>query len=363
MSLIPIPATEALQQLDSFDTLIDARTEAEFDEDHLPAALNWPTLNNAQRIEVGTLYKQINAFEAKKLGAAMAAANISAHINQHVMDKPRDWKPLTYCWRGGKRSGSLSLILSEIGFKVTIIDGGYKAFRAALVADIPRLVERLDFVVICGPTGSGKTRLLQALAAMPTSEAQPTPQVLDLEALANHRSSVLGILPGLPQPTQKAYDTLVWNALRHFDPTRPVYVESESKKVGNVAVPVTLMDKMRSSPCLNLQLPLEERVTLLMEDYDFFVKDTAFFCERLDALVSARGRDVVKRWQALAQANDCETVVRELLVDHYDPVYFQSMKRNFKQYEQSHVISPVDHTFHAIATLANHLAATYRLKT
>ena len=356
MSLIPIPATEALQLLDSFDTIIDARTEAEFDEDHLPAALNWPTLNNAQRIEVGTAYKQINAFEAKKRGAAMAAANISKHIDSFVMDKPRDWKPLTYCWRGGKRSGSLSLVLSEIGFQVRIIDGGYKAFRAALVDDIPRLVEKLNFIVICGPTGSGKTRLLQALSIIPVSETQPAPQVLDLEALANHRSSVLGVLPGMPQPTQKAYDTLVWNALRHFDTTRPVYVESESKKVGNVVVPASLMDKMRNSPCLNLQLQLDERVALLMEDYDFFVKDTAFFCDRLEALVSARGHDVVKRWQELAKSNQCETVVRELLIDHYDPVYFTSMKRNFKQYSASELIAPKDHSTSALVDLADKLA-------
>ena len=359
MSLTPIPAAEALQQLDQFDSIIDARTEAEYAEDHLPGALNWPTLNNAQRIEVGTMYKQINAFEAKKRGAAMAAINIAGHIHQHVMDKPRDWKPLTYCWRGGKRSGSLSLILSEIGFKVTIIDGGYKAFRAAVVDDIPRLAERLDFRVVCGPTGSGKTRLLQALqkrAALPMPEGQTAPQVLDLEALANHRSSVLGVLPGVPQPTQKAFDTLVWNALRRFDPSRPVFVESESKKVGNVAVPVSLMDKMRSSPCLNLQLPLEERVALLMEDYDFFVKDTAFFCDRLEALTMARGKVVVQGWQALARANQCEPVVRELLTLHYDPVYLQSMERNFKQYSTAKIIAPQDHSMLAIAELARSLA-------
>ena len=326
MSLHPISAEAALQQLDQFDTVVDARTEDEYQLDRLPLAVNWPTLNNLERIEVGTLYKS-NAFEAKKLGAAMAASNIAKHIRQHVMDKPRDWKPLTYCWRGGKRSGSLSLILSEIGFRVHIIEGGYKAFRAALVDDIPKQVERLNFIVICGPTGSGKTRLLQTLAAMHGSE--PTPQVLDLEALANHRSSVLGVLPGVAQPSQKAFDSMVWNALRQFDPSRPVYVESESKKVGNVAVPEALMQKMRASPCLNLQLPLEERVALLMEDYDFFVKDTTFFCERLGALTAARGRELVQKWQDLARNNQCETVVQELLTLHYDPVYLQSMQRNF----------------------------------
>lgn len=359
MSLTPIPARDALQRLDEFDTIIDARTEGEFDEDHLPNAVNWPTLNNAQRIDIGTTYKQVNAFEAKKRGAAMAAANITAHINREVIDKPRDWKPLTYCWRGGKRSGSLSLILSEIGFKVTIIDGGYKAFRAALVDDIPRLVDKLDFRVICGPTGSGKTRLLQALAGLTSKgdQTEPpfTPQVLDLEALANHRSSVLGVLPGQSQPTQKAFDTRVWNALRHFDPARPVYVESESKKVGNVAVPMALMEKMRASPCLNLQLPLEERVALLMEDYDFFVKDTAFFCSRLEALTAARGQAVVQAWQAQARANQCEPVVRELLTEHYDPVYLQSMQRNFKLYKTSKIITPQNHSMSAITQLARSL--------
>jgi tRNA 2-selenouridine synthase len=355
MSLSPISAAEALQQLDQFDTVIDARTEAEYAEDHLPGAVNWPTLNNTQRIEVGTMYKQINAFEAKKRGAAMAAINIAGHIHNQVMDKPRDWKPLTYCWRGGKRSGSLSLILSEIGFKVTIIDGGYKAFRAAVVEDIPRLAQRLDFRVVCGPTGSGKTRLLQALTTLHIPKGQFAPQVLDLEALANHRSSVLGVLPGVSQPTQKAFDTRVWNALRRFDPSRPVFVESESKKVGNVAVPVALMDHMRRSPCLDLQLPLEERVALLLEDYDFFVKDTAFFCERLGALTEARGKAVVQGWQALAQANQCEPVVRELLTLHYDPVYLQSMQRNFKQYGAASLIAPDDHSVISIAKLAQTL--------
>ena len=217
MSLSPVPAAELLQRLHEFDTVIDARSEGEFDEDHLPGAVNWPTLNNDQRRDIGTLYKQVNAFEAKKRGAAHAARNIAGHIEREVIDKPKDWKPLAYCWRGGKRSGSLSLILSEIGFRVTLVEGGYKAFRAALVLDIPQRVSALNWRVICGTTGSGKTRLLQALA-------RQGEQVLDLEALANHRSSVLGALPGIPQPTQKRFDTLVLDALRQFDPTRPVYV-------------------------------------------------------------------------------------------------------------------------------------------
>lgn len=348
MSLTLLSASEVIQRLHEFNTVIDARSEGEFHEDHLPGAVNWPTLNNDERRDIGTLYKQVNAFEAKKRGAAMAARNIASHIEREVIDKPKDWKPLAYCWRGGQRSGSLSLILSQIGFRVTLVEGGYKAFRAAVVQDIPRLVTGLDWRVICGPTGSGKTRLLHALAAQGA-------QIIDLEGLARHRSSVLGAIPGLVQPTQKRFDTLIWNAVRHLDASRPVFIESESKKVGNVAVPTSLVEIMRQSPCLNLVLPDTERVALLMEDYDFFVHDVAHFCERLQVLVTFRGRVVVEGWQALVRAGNIESVVHDLLMQHYDPTYLQSMQRNFSQFKEAKIIAPADHSTEAMELLAAQL--------
>lgn len=305
-----------------FSAIIDARSEDEYAHDHLPLAVNWPSLNNAERVIIGTMYKQVSAFEAQKHGAALVAANIARHIQREVLDQPKHWQPLIYCWRGGKRSGSLSMVLGQIGFKVHLIEGGYKAFRAALLADTPQRVAPLHFQVISGPTGSGKTRLLQALA----SEGA---QVLDLEDLAQHRSSVLGHLPGQPQPSQKHFDTLIWQKLCSFDVTRPVFVESESRKVGNVAIPESLMQAMRDSPCYELQLSLDERVALLMEDYPFFVNDRDLFCHRLGALTSIRGKEVVHAWQQQVQAGRTEHVVRELLQQHYDPTYAASMKRNF----------------------------------
>lgn len=348
MSLVTLSATEVIARLPEFDTVIDARSEGEYAEDHLPGAVNWPTLNDDERRTIGTLYKQVNAFEAKKRGAAIAARNIAAHIEREVIDKPKDWKPLTYCWRGGKRSGSLSLILDQIGFRVTLVEGGYKAFRAAVVQDIPRWVSGLDWRVICGTTGSGKTRLLQALI-------QQGAQVIDLEALASHRSSVLGALPGQAQPTQKRFDTLVWDALRRLDRTRPVFIESESKKVGNVAVPTALIEAMRQSPCLNLVLPDAERVALLMQDYDFFVKDVEYFCDRLQVLTEFRGKVVVEGWQASVRAGQIEPVVQELLTQHYDPVYLQSMRRNFQQFEQAKEIAPENHSTGAMQLLAQQI--------
>jgi tRNA 2-selenouridine synthase len=345
VSVHKVPAAEAIARLAEFDAIIDARSEAEYELDHLPGALNWPSLDNEQRKLIGTIYAQVSPFEAQKRGAALVAANIARHIEREVIDKPRNWQPLAYCWRGGKRSGSLALVLGEIGFRASVLEGGYKAFRSAVLAALPELAARLDYRVICGPTGSGKTRLLQALA-------QEGAQVLDLEALASHRSSVLGMIPGQPQPVQKRFDTMVWDQLRRFDPARPVFVESESRKVGNLAVPEALMDRMRASPCLRLELPDDERVGLLMEDYDFFVKDQALFCDRLAALTQLRGKAVVQGWQARVAAGEIETVVRDLLLNHYDPGYAASIGRNFVQYANAKIIVPADRSAASMAELA-----------
>jgi tRNA 2-selenouridine synthase len=332
MPLTKINAADALAQLDTFSTIIDARSESEYALDRLPGAVNWPTLNDQERHEVGTEYKQVSAFDARKRGAVMAARNIARHIEVHCADKPKGWKPLVYCWRGGQRSGSLSLVLSQIGFDVHIIDGGYKAFRAEMLIDTARLATIFDYRVICGPTGSGKTRLLTSLAAAGA-------QVLDLEALAEHRSSVLGLIPGQPQPSQKHFDTRIWDALRKLDPGQTVWAESESKKVGNVSVPDALMSALRASHCARLELPVQERVKLLMEDYDFFVKDPVFFCERLDVLKDLLGKAIIEDWKARVHAGQVEGVVRELLEIHYDPGYASSTRRNYQQFDVSYVIT------------------------
>lgn len=320
-----LKAERALGMIDGFDAVIDARSEGEYALDHLPHAVNWPTLNDQQRIDIGTLYTQVNPFEAKKRGAALAARNIAAHIEREVIDLPRNWRPLVYCWRGGNRSGALATVLGAIGFQVGLIEGGYRAWRAAQVLDLTTQAKRLQYRVVCGPTGSGKTRLLQALAVEGA-------QVLDLEALACHRSSVLGHVPGQAQPSQKRFDGLVWNALRSHCSEQPVYVESESKKVGNLRVPEPLIQAMRASPCIDLRLSDEERVALLLEDYRFFVLDSAHFCERLQALNARCGRTQVMEWTDLVHNGQTQLVVKALLKRHYDPLYGESIGRNFAQF-------------------------------
>ncbi|MFM6993126.1 MAG: tRNA 2-selenouridine(34) synthase MnmH [Rhodoferax sp.] len=348
MSLNLITASEAIARFGDFSTVIDARSEGEYSEDHLPDAVNWPTLHDEERKSIGTLYKQVNAFEAKKRGAALAARNIALHIEAHVIDKPRDWSPLAYCWRGGKRSGSLSLVLDQIGFRVSLIEGGYKAFRAAMLLDIAACAQRLQLQVICGTTGSGKTRLLHALK-------EAGAQVLDLEDLARHRSSVLGALPGIAQPTQKRFDTLVWEQLRQFDPQRPVYVESESKKVGNVAIHPVLVERMRASPCLMVEMDTAERVELLLEDYAYFTAHPEQFCHRLDALTAQRGKTVIEGWKSMVGTGNFRPVVQDLLTAHYDPVYLQSIERNFSQFNHAKTLRPADRSMASMRELARSL--------
>jgi tRNA 2-selenouridine synthase len=325
---------DILPELQRFDAIIDARSEGEFALDHIPGAINCPVLNDEERVRVGTLYKQVGAFEAKKLGAALVARNIARHIEERFADKPKDWKPLIYCWRGGNRSGSLAHILAKIGWPAIQLDGGYKAYRAAVSAALDAPPE-LDWRVICGTTGSGKSRLLETLDRIGA-------QVLDLEQLAAHRGSVLGHLPHEPQPTQKMFETRIWNKLRHFDPRLPVFVESESKKVGNLRVPDAVMERMRASPCIALTLSRPNRVRLLMEDYEHFARDPEALNTQLDHLVQLHGRAKIDAWHAMAKGGAMPELVDQLLVEHYDPAYLRSIDRNFVQYGQAQVLEMND---------------------
>src|SRR5574343_1725778 len=235
--------------ISAYDEIIDVRSPAEFAEDHIPGAINCPVLDNAQRAQVGTIYKQVSPFEAKKIGAALVSENIARHLKQRFLDRPKHWKPLIYCWRGGDRSGSMTTIFRAIGWPAGQLDGGYKNYRRHVIDQLELIPGQFNFRVVCGPTGSAKTRILQALAALGE-------QVLDLETLACHKGSVLGVLPDQPQPSQKTFETLLWQALSAFDPSRPVYVEAESRKIGRMHVPEALMERIRNGECLQIDAPI-----------------------------------------------------------------------------------------------------------
>ncbi|MDP2134047.1 MAG: tRNA 2-selenouridine(34) synthase MnmH, partial [Sulfuritalea sp.] len=293
-------------QLAEFDAIIDARAPGEFAEDHLPGAISMPVLDDEERARVGTLYKQVSVFEAKKLGAALVSKNISRHIERHLLDQPKGWRPLVYCWRGGQRSGAFTHILREIGWDAQRLQGGYKSWRQHVIAQLAVLPQQVKFRVVTGATGSGKSRLLEALAARGA-------QILHLEHLAAHKGSVLGNLPGQPQPAQKGFESQLLAALSALDLSRPVYVEAESRKIGRLQLPDALLEAIRQAPGLSIEAALGARVEFLLRDYDYAVADPAWLLARLEHLKGLQSNETLAQWRALVAAGDFPTLVAELL--------------------------------------------------
>ncbi len=331
---LTITVADYLANPTRFSCVLDARTPAEFALDHLPDALNTPVLNDEQRVVIGTLDKQVSSFEAKRVGAGLVSTNIGRMLSTPLFEQARDWTPLVYCWRGGNRSGSLTHVLRKIGWPSMQLAGGYKAFRNHVIAELETLPTQFDWQVVAGHTGAGKTRLLQALAAQGA-------QVLDLEAIALHRGSVLGsymqAAKVVPQPSQKAFETQLWSALKGLDISRPVYVESESAKVGNVRVPEALIAAMRGAACVVLETTLDQRVALLCEEYAHFVHDAKQLNEQLARLTAHFGQAQIQHWQAQASAGQWHDLVEALLVKHYDPAYEKSLGRNYARMDTAQV--------------------------
>jgi len=316
------PTIVTVAQLPEFDELIDVRSESEFAEDHIPGAVNCPVLDDTERARVGTLYKRVSPFDAKKIGAALVSANISRHIQACFLDRPREWHPLLYCWRGGERSGAFAHVLAQVGWPVGRLDGGYKAYRRAVVSELETLPRKFRWRVVCGLTGTGKSRLLRALRDAGC-------QVLDLEALAAHRGSVLGSLPEEAQPPQKLFESRIWSTLHGFDARHPVYVEAESKKVGNLRVPEALVERMWESECVVIEAPLPVRVALLKEEYSHFIEEPENLIAKLEALTALHGHAVIDRWRELALAHRWDEFTADLLVSHYDPAYTRAITKHY----------------------------------
>lgn len=333
----------------AFDTIIDARSPAEFAEDRLPGAINCPVLNDEERAIVGTLYKQQGAFEARRVGGAMVAANLARHLREQLADKPAHWKPLVYCWRGGMRSGSMVTWLRLVGWDAQQLAGGYKAWRRHVIDTLAQHAPQLHLRVLCGPTGSAKTRVLQALALLGQ-------QVLDLEGFARHRGSVLGAWPGVEQPAQTAFETQMANALDAFDLARPIFVEAESARIGRLNVPQPLVQRLRASPCIEVQAGCAARLEYLLRDYANLGDDPAQLARLLGTMKELHGKQVVQRWQAWAEERALEPLFAELMELHYDPLYARSQSTHLHQWAQRQVVEAQDLSDDSINLLAQRIA-------
>ncbi len=337
-----------IDELASFDEIIDVRSPGEFAEDHIPGSLNCPVLDDQQRVEVGILYKQVSPFEARKIGAAHVSENIAGHLRASFVDRPKSWRPLIVCWRGGQRSGSLTHVLRRIGWDAQQLEGGYKTYRRMVIEQLSELPRKLRLKVICGATGSGKSRILQAIGRLGE-------QVLDLEELACHKGSVLGVLPDRPQPSQKMFESRLLTALQNLEPDRLVHVEAESRKIGSLQLPTALIETMRAGNCVHIAASFAARVDFLLRDYDYFLSEPEWLYSRLQPLQHLQSIETLLRWRDHINDGRWRELVSELLALHYDPLYKRSQQQNYAGFGAPITLASDDLTAAGIADLARRI--------
>lgn len=315
---VQISHLEQLRDM-GFDQVIDVRSPAEFATDHIPGAINLPALSNDERARIGTIYVQDSPFKARKLGAALVSRNMARHLEDTLADKPRDYRPLIYCWRGGQRSGSVALILQQIGWRADTIDGGYRSYRRLVQAALYDTPWPGRIVVLDGNTGTAKTALLALLrdAGM---------QVLDLEGLARHRGSIFGGVAG-GQPSQKAFESALAQALGDMDPAQPLVVEGESSKVGDLSVPPAIWTPMKTAARVEISAPLTARCRYLLATYHDIAANRAQLSELVQSLAPWHPADRIAEWTDHVASGDDHALVAGLLRDHYDPRYARHRAR------------------------------------
>lgn len=307
--------------LEGFDAVIDVRSPGEFAEDHVPGAVNMPVLDDAQRSEVGTIYVQDSPFRAGRIGAAYVARNIAAHLDGALSDRPKAFRPLIYCWRGGQRSNAMATVLAQVGWKTTVLRGGYKTWRSHVRTRLYDDAVGLDLILLDGDTGSGKTEILHRLRARGV-------QIIDLEGLAAHRGSLFGALPGQPQPGQKMFETRLLERIEALDPARPVVVEAEANKIGERLLPPSLAIAMAGAPRIFLQAPPAARAAYLARIYTDMASNPADLTTAIDRMSGYHGDKIIAGWRALAEANDHAALAAALIEQHYDPAYRRASRKH-----------------------------------
>ncbi len=309
-----ITRVQFITDLSAFDEIIDVRSQLEHQEDHITGAILLPVLDDAERAEIGTIYKQESAFEARKKGAVLVTRNISNHLKSHFLDKPKNYRALVYCWRGGHRSGSIATVLADVGWDISVIEGGYRTYRRMVLDTFEKIAPQFRWIVLNGYTGAGKTLVLKELRKQGA-------QALDLEGLANHKGSVFGGDPEEPQPAQKRFESLLFDEISHFDVEKPIFVEAESAKIGRLNLPNPIWQEMKMAPVIEIDSPLEARSDYLTRDYEEWVGDLSRVESTLDRLSSFHSRETLKRWKELSRVGEWRTLVHDLLELHYDQRY------------------------------------------
>ena len=327
-----------------YDNIIDVRSQSEFNEDHIPGAINLPVLDDKERKKIGTIYKKKSPFEAKVLGSSLIAKNISEYLIKKLKNKNGAWRPLVYCWRGGQRSKSLCLIMQEIGWRVSQLQGGYKYYRNDITKNLQILSPKLKIILISGKTGTGKTKLLSEIKSNDG-------QILDLEGIACHKGSLLGKDLKNKQPSQKLFESQIYNALKNINLRKNIYLEAESSKIGNLHIPQPLWKKMLISKKINIETSLESRIKFLLNDYKYAQLDDKFFKPLIDGLKRRISKKIIDDWKFHIKNKDWKQLTESLLTNHYDPAYISNYEKKNQKIIKNFTFNKV--TKNELNSLAN----------
>ena len=304
-----------------FDTIIDVRSPLEFIEDHIVGAINCPVLSDLERQKVGTIYKKESSFKAKIIGSSLTAKNIAFHIENNFMEKKGSWQPLIYCWRGGQRSKAFSIVLSEVGWRTNQLKGGYKEYRNQVINFLDNIGPKLKITLISGKTGSAKTKILKSIE-------NEGGQILDLEGLANHKGSLLGKIPDLIQPSQKFFESLIFNKIQNLNLKDKIYIEAESSKIGNIHIPKSIWKKMIKSPRIEISANVELRAKFLVSDYDYMCNDPTLINPIIKGLKNRLSKKLFDEWTNLIDRKKWFDLTKSFLENHYDPSYSSNTIKN-----------------------------------
>lgn len=318
-----------------YDAIIDVRSPAEFAEDHIPGAVNLPVLSNEERAEVGTTYKQVSTFLARRAGAAHVARNVALHLETFFADQPPRAQFLIYCWRGGMRSGSMATIVSQVGWRTTLLQGGYKTWRRAVSNGLRDDGQALNLVLVDGQTGTAKTDILH-------SAAKQGAQVLDLEGLANHRGSVFGGMGDGSQPGQKLFESRLWAALQELDSDKPILVEAESNRIGKREIPKRVWKAMQAAPSITVEASQQARARYLTRAYGDIIANPERILQSIDALRKFHAKTIISEWREMVASGAYEQLALELIRDHYDAMYKRSRQRRAGKRLQSIRLDALD---------------------
>ena len=304
-----------------FDTIIDVRSPLEFIEDHIVGAINCPVLSDLERQKVGTIYKKESSFKAKIIGSSLTAKNIAFHIENKFMEKKGSWQPLIYCWRGGQRSKAFSIVLSEVGWRTNQLKGGYKEYRNQVINFLDNIGPKLKITLISGKTGSAKTKILKSIE-------NEGGQILDLEGLANHKGSLLGKIPDLIQPSQKFFESLIFNKIQKLNLKDKIYIEAESSKIGNIHIPKSIWKKMIKSPRIEISANVELRAKFLVSDYDYMCNNPTLINPIIKGLKNRLSKELFDEWTNLIDRKKWFDLTKSFLENHYDPSYSSNTIKN-----------------------------------